>query len=89
MFNGCSHKGILNIVNWFQLDILVGGFHFMKFAPNNLADRKHLEDAAMKLLQYPTKYYTCHCTGTIQYEFLKKIMGDRLNYISTGHTFIL
>ena len=28
LISGCSHKGILNIVKWFEPDILVGGFHF-------------------------------------------------------------
>lgn len=84
LFSGCSHKGILNIVNWFQPDILVGGFHFVKLDPDHPVDRKRLEEAARELLQYSTRYYTCHCTGTMQYQFLKEIMGDRLNYISAG-----
>ena len=28
LVSGCSHKGILNIVEWFQPDVLIGGFHF-------------------------------------------------------------
>ena len=28
LISGCSHKGILNIVDWFRPDVLVGGFHF-------------------------------------------------------------
>lgn len=86
LFSGCSHKGILNIVNWFQPDVLVGGFHFMKLDPENDEDKKRLERAAEKLLQYPARYLTGHCTGTAQYQFLKEIMGDRLEYLSTGRT---
>ena len=79
LISGCSHKGILNIVDAFRPDILVGGFHFMK-----MEDEALLRSAAEKLLQYDTVYYTGHCTGLKQYDFLKTIMGDRLHYISAG-----
>ena len=34
---------------------------------------------------FPTKYYTCHCTGTEQYECLAACMRD-LHYLSAGQT---
>ena len=79
LISGCSHKGILNIMDAFRPDVLVGGFHFMK-----MEDKGFLKSAAEKLLEYDTVYYTGHCTGLKQYEYLKTIMGDRLHYISTG-----
>lgn len=79
LISGCSHKGILNIVDAFRPDILIGGFHFMK-----MEDRNFLRAAARKLLQYDTIYYTGHCTGLRQYEYLKTLMGDNLHYIATG-----
>lgn len=79
LISGCSHKGILNIMEVFRPDILIGGFHFMK-----MEDERLLRAAAEKLLQYDTVYYTGHCTGQMQYDFLKTIMGDKLHYISTG-----
>lgn len=33
LISGCSHKGIINIVDWFKPDVLVGGFHFNKLQP--------------------------------------------------------
>ena len=79
LISGCSHKGILNIVDAFKPDVLIGGFHFMKMEEEDL-----LRKAAEKLLQYDTVYYTGHCTGLRQYDFLKNLMGERLHYISTG-----
>lgn len=79
LISGCSHKGILNIVDAFRPDILIGGFHFMK-----IESEETLEAAAKKLLEYDTVYYTGHCTGQKQYEYLKTIMGEKLHYISTG-----
>ena len=79
LISGCSHKGILNILEAFRPDILVGGFHFMK-----IEDRALLEHYARKLLTFPTTYYTGHCTGEPQFAVLKEIMGERLHGISAG-----
>ncbi|MCR5652561.1 MAG: MBL fold metallo-hydrolase [Ruminococcus sp.] len=80
LISGCSHKGIINIENWFEPDVLVGGFHFMDLP---LDDK--LESYAKALDSFDTVYYTCHCTGTEQYAFMKKYM-NKLHYISTGKT---
>ena len=79
LISGCSHKGILNIMEAFRPDVLVGGFHFMK-----ITQEEKLEIAAKKLLTYDTVYYTGHCTGQRQYDCLKTYMGDRLHYMSAG-----
>lgn len=81
LFSGCSHKG--NIVNWFEPDVLIGGFHFMHRDPEG-KDADFLRFAAQTLLAHHTIYYTCHCTGEAPYRFLREIMGDRLQYLSTG-----
>ncbi len=83
LISGCSHKGILNIMAWFHPDILVGGFHFMHLDPAG-AGREPLEEAARILGQYPTRYYTCHCTGAGPYAFLKARLGHKLEYLTTG-----
>lgn len=82
-FSGCSHRGILNIVQWFQPDVLVGGFHFMKLEPRG-EGAERLQAAAWELMNHPTVYYTGHCTGLAQFSFLKQYMGDRLHALSTG-----
>lgn len=79
LLSGCSHKGILQIVDAFRPDILIGGFHFMK-----VTDEEKLRQAAQKLLEYDTIYYTGHCTGQKQYDYLKTIMGEKLHYIAAG-----
>ena len=84
LISGCSHKGIFNIAEWFKPDVLIGGFHFMKLDPDAEEDAGFLNKAAEILLRYDTTYYTCHCTGEMQYAFLKEKMGDRLQYAATG-----
>ncbi|MBE7065537.1 MAG: MBL fold metallo-hydrolase [Ruminococcaceae bacterium] len=82
LISGCSHKGILNIMEWTKPDVLVGGFHFFKV---DISDGKSefLDAAATVLNDYDTSYYTCHCTGEEQFEYLKKQMNN-LEYISCG-----
>lgn len=80
LFSSCSHKGIINIAKWSEADIIIGGFHFFK---TELSD--FLAETAHELLSLKKKYYTCHCTGMEQYLYMKKIMGDCVEYISCGH----
>ena len=83
LISGCSHKGILNLVDWFHPDVLVGGFHF-----NTLPLDDTLAGYAQELSASGTRFYTCHCTGRKQYAFMKDYM-DRLAYLSTGQTILI
>lgn len=78
LISGCSHKGILNIMEWFHPDVLIGGFHLMKLPCGDL-----LRSYAVQFNTYPTAYYTCHCTGTEQFAFMRGTM-QRLHYLSAG-----
>ena len=80
LFSGCSHKGILNIAEWFSPDVLFGGFHFMKLPVGD-----ELKACAERLDGFDTDYYTFHCTGTEQYGFMKRYLR-RLRYLSTGES---
>ena len=80
LISGCSHKGILDIAEWFSPDVLVGGFHFSKMALDNV-----LADAARTLASHPIEYYTCHCTGAEQFEYMSRYM-NRLHYLSCGES---
>ena len=80
LLSGCSHKGILNILEWFRPDVLVGGFHFKQLPP----DSEQLRAYGEALAKYDTVFYTGHCTGQEQYAVLKTILGDRLHAITTG-----
>lgn len=80
LISGCSHKGILNIAEWFAPDVLVGGFHFSKLPTDST-----LASYASFLDRFDTDYYTCHCTGEEQYLFMKNHMS-RLHYLSAGQS---
>ena len=70
-------------MDWFNVDAVIGGFHFSKLP---LDDK--LNNYANFLKAYKTDFYTCHCTGYEQYKYMKNIM-PRLNYISTGDIIVI
>lgn len=78
LFSGCSHRGILNIASQLKPDYLIGGFHFSKLSLGG-----ELCEYAKALDGLGTVFYTCHCTGVPQYEFMKGQMRE-LHYISSG-----
>lgn len=88
LISGCSHKGILNIMEWLHPDVLIGGFHFMK---QQISENGNpvLDEAAKVLSEYDTAYYTCHCTGREQFEYLKGKMETRLHYLASGESIII
>ena len=80
LLSGCSHKGIVHLLDWFRPHVLVGGFHFKSLDPS---DPRLLEYGEI-LAASGTLFYTGHCTGQAQYDVLKPILGDKLRAICTG-----
>ena len=80
LISGCSHRGVLDIAAAFAPDILVVGFHFSKLAADS-----RLEEYARNLGAMKTEFYTCHCTGTAQFEFVCRF-ADNIKYLSAGDT---
>lgn len=87
---GCSHNGIVNIVDSFRKryscdpDRVMGGFHLFSPGAGKYESREYIEDVAKRLYQTSSIYYTCHCTGPDAYEIMKQTMGDRMHYLSVG-----
>ena len=80
LFSGCSHRGLEYIAAHFQPDILIGGFHFSKLAP----DDPRLLSAAETLKAIGCTCYTGHCTGQAQFDAMKQILADQLHYLRSG-----
>ncbi|MDD3350526.1 MAG: MBL fold metallo-hydrolase [Eubacteriales bacterium] len=87
---GCAHNGIVNILERFREkegcfpDVVIGGFHLY----NRSFDRNESPELVAEIGKYLSatgaKYYTCHCTGTVSYNQLKTLMGEQIDYLSTG-----
>lgn len=87
LFSGCSHRGVLNIREYFQPDVLVGGFHLMNRSPET--DAAVLQDYARSLALGTTQYYTGHCTGDPAFRYLQAHLGARLQALATGMQFTI
>lgn len=88
---GCAHKGIVNIVEhfWSQRgcmpDFIIGGLHLNYHGNDECDDSNLVNEIGEYLLNTNTKCYTCHYTGAQAYSRLKTIMGEKIEYLSTGN----
>lgn len=88
---GCAHKGIVNIIEHFHSergflpDWIIGGFHLNYHGNDELDESNLVNEIGEFLLNTNTHCYTCHCTGTEAYSRLKTIMGEKIEYLSTGN----
>ena len=92
LFSGCAHNGILNILDRFEElfggapDVVISGFHMMKKSAYTEKEQNVICSTAEKLKEYPTMFYTCHCTGLPAYDMMKEIMGGKIAYVHCGET---
>lgn len=92
LFAGCAHRGILNVLTYLKdtygilCDVVVGGFHLHNKTTNTYENPNVLDTLAKELMNTFSKFYTCHCTGLPAYAYLKVIMKDQIEYLSTSET---
>ncbi len=90
LFCGCAHNGIVNIiskgidVSGKDISTVVGGMHLMGIDPNKKQGKLFLDLLSEELNNFNVnKYFTCHCTGEVAYDYLDKKI-DNLNDLKTG-----
>ena len=92
---GCAHKGIVNIMEHIKKskekipDYVIGGFHLYSRSGNDNEEIKKVKQIGLYLNETKSKFYTCHCTGLENFEVLKRIMGNKIEYIMTGSEIII
>lgn len=90
LLSGCAHNGIPNILDAFKdkfgaaPDVVTSGFHLMKKAEYTDEELREIMDISKELTQYPTQFFTCHCTGEPAYKLMKLTMGEKLQYVHSG-----
>jgi 7,8-dihydropterin-6-yl-methyl-4-(beta-D-ribofuranosyl)aminobenzene 5'-phosphate synthase len=92
LLSGCSHNGIINIINRFielkgrPADYVIGGFHLHNPSTGQ-EEEPELVDAVGRFLQSTgAQCYTCHCTGFGSFSRLQAIMKDKIRYLAAGDT---
>lgn len=92
---GCAHNGIVNIIEHYNKekgkmpDFIIGGFHLYNRSANQSENPDTVAEIGEYLAGTKSKYYTCHCTGIEAYKLLKNVMGDNIEYLSTGTNVII
>ena len=89
LFSGCSHRGISNILraadrHQSKIQAVFGGFHLFNPATNAVEQPEMVERLANELSKRDTVFYTCHCTGKSAFDTMRGIMGNKIQYLSTG-----
>lgn len=90
LITGCAHNGIVNIIEHFHdlkgrmPDCVIGGFHLSSRSPGGNENFETIDNISKYLMDTKAKYYTCHCTGIESYDRLKSVMGESIDYLSTG-----
>ena len=92
---GCAHKGIVNIVDACKdgfgqyPDYVIGGFHLIGPRGNQSETPEIVDAIGTYLASTHSQYYTCHCTGIENVQRLKLILGDKIQYLSTGDQIVI
>ncbi len=92
---GCAHNGIVNILEHFQKENnclpshVLGGFHLYNPSAQEHEDPVVTAEIGAYLLNTNAMFYTCHCTGIVSYERLRFMMGEKVEYLSTGSQIII
>lgn len=88
LISGCAHNGILNILDTFRKlygtdpAIVISGFHMIQQKYTD-EDLQGIRSVAEELVTMDTVFYTGHCTGTVAFEILKEVMGEKLKNMNT------
>ena len=96
VFSGCSHRGILNLVDAARAQFpdvpvkaVFGGFHLigLPFFNSMAASRSEVRAIGRTVMEkVDGTIYSGHCTGNKAFSVLAGVMGDRLSAIRTGTT---
>lgn len=89
VISGCSHAGIVNIIDWSKeltaeprVDVVIGGFHLIE------ASAERIEKTAQVLKSLEVgRVITGHCTGLAALCEFSKVLGDRFEQLHVGTTF--
>lgn len=95
LVSGCSHNGILNILDRFRElygrdpQVVIGGFHMVKDGPYLPGETELIRETAAELQRSGAVFFTGHCTGGPAYQIMKEIMGNNIRKMGSGDTLIL
>ena len=91
LFTGCSHSGILNIIEEVKLysktmriKATFGGFHINNPITKKNESPEYLDKLAEALGETDPVFYTGHCTGENNFRYIKGWMCRKIQTMNTG-----
>jgi len=95
VFIGCAHRGVVNILDEVRNRMgkypthVIGGFHMSSRSSGVTEDPETIVQVAQYFKKTNCRFFTGHCTGEIPYRIIKKIIGKKLQKITTGKTLLV
>jgi 7,8-dihydropterin-6-yl-methyl-4-(beta-D-ribofuranosyl)aminobenzene 5'-phosphate synthase len=99
LFTGCSHNGILNMIEAArkafpveEIKAVIGGFHLTNPVTRKLAETQDTITAMGRTLAGNSavrRVFSGHCTGKAAYQLLKHEMGEKLDQLEVGMQIVL
>lgn len=93
LFVGCAHRGIVSAMTrateilGAAPDVAIGGFHLSIPSRGVPISERTLDAIAERLRAWPTQYFTGHCSGRVAFERVRRTLGARIAYFSSGTCF--
>ena len=91
LFSGCSHSGIINIIDEVKLftddkriKAIFGGFHIYSAINKKSESPCYINKLTEAMDEADAVFYAGHCTGEANYFSIKKRLGRRIQTMSTG-----
>jgi 7,8-dihydropterin-6-yl-methyl-4-(beta-D-ribofuranosyl)aminobenzene 5'-phosphate synthase len=96
LFTGCSHSGIMNMIAKAEamnkgknIDFVFGGFHVHNPVSKKNESKAYLQRLIGEMEKTNSIYYTGHCTGKSNFDFIKNILADKIHSMNTGDRIVV
>ena len=91
LFTGCSHSGIVNMIAKSQeendgskIDYVFGGFHTHNPISKKNESQVYLNNLSVEMEKTGSIFYTGHCTGKTNLEYLSGLLVNKIKPMNTG-----
>lgn len=96
LFSGCSQSGIINIIEEVKLlsknmriKATFGGFHINNPINSKSESQEYIDKLNEALLVADHIFYTGHCTGENNFQYIKRCISGKIRTMNTGDVIVV